>query len=87
VADDEVVDEEIEDPVEDEVTSAARSITEELLRHNVTERSIEKINDFRYYLREFIHSGCKGTAFLRDTQEKNKIFKNIAKIEVKNLDN
>ena len=50
-----VIDQEIEDPIEDHISSSAGSITKELLRHKIAERRIEKIDYFRYYLREFVH--------------------------------
>ena len=62
--DDKVIDEEIEDPIEHEVTSSAGCVTEELLRHDLTERRIEKIDDFSQYVCQFIHKRCKGTTFL-----------------------
>ena len=63
MADNKVINEEIEDPIEHEVAPSARGITEQLLRHDSAERPIEKIDDFGYYLREFVHllsnSGAK----------------------------
>ena len=50
-----VIDQEIEDPIEDHISASAGSITKELFRHKIAERCIEKIDYFRYYLREFIH--------------------------------
>jgi hypothetical protein len=35
-----------------------------LLRHDLTERRIEKIDDFSQYVCQFIHKRCKGTTFL-----------------------
>ena len=61
MADDEVIDEEIEDPVEYHVSSSAGRIAEELFRHDFAERRVEKIDYFRDQLCEFIHIGCKGT--------------------------
>ena len=76
-----VIDQEIEDPIEDHISSSAGSITKELLRHDFAERRIEKIDYFRYYLREFVHTsdlcGCKGTAFLRDMQKNEYFFQKI----------
>ena len=72
VADDEVINKEIEDPIKDEVTTSASSIAEELFRHERTERRIEKINTFGYFLTyifsNFAHIGCKITAFLPNMQ-------------------
>ena len=50
-----VIDEEIEHPVEDEVSPSAGGITEELLRHPVGERTIEKVYDFSYSLSNTVH--------------------------------
>ena len=55
MANDEVIDQEIEDPVKYEVSTTARGITEELFRNPFGKRTVEKINDFCYYLCEFIH--------------------------------
>ena len=64
------------------VSSSAGSITKELLRHKIAERRIEKIDYFRYYLREFVHISdfceCKSTAFLRHMQINITIFEKIA---------
>ena len=77
-----VIDQEIEDPIEDHISSSAGSITKELLRHKIAERRIEKIDYFRYYLREFVHISdfceCKSTAFLRHMQINITIFEKIA---------
>ena len=51
MADNEVVDQEIEHPVEHEVSSSAGCVTEELLRHKVPEGRIEKIYYFGNYFR------------------------------------
>ena len=51
----EVIDEEIEDPVQDHVSSSARGVTEDLFWNPFSERPVEEINYFGYYLREFIH--------------------------------
>ena len=45
-----IINKEIKDPIEDEVTTSAGSITEELFRKDVAERSIEKIYYFCNYL-------------------------------------
>ena len=67
MADDEVVNQEVEYPVEDHVSSAAGRVTEQLFRYQIAERTVEKINDFSDYLRPTIHlssnCGCKGNAF------------------------
>ena len=67
MADNKVINQEIEDPIEHEVAPSARGITEQLLRHDSAERPIEKIDDFGYYLREFVHllsnSGAKVLLF------------------------
>ena len=51
MADNEVVDQEIEHPVEYEVSTSAGCVTEELLRHKVPEGRIEKIYYFGNYFR------------------------------------
>ena len=51
MADDEVVDQKIEHPVKHEVSSSAGCVTEELLRHKVSEGRIEKIYYFGNYFR------------------------------------
>lgn len=50
MADDEVVDQEIEHPVEYEVPTSAGCVTEKLLRHDFAERGIEEI----YYLGDYL---------------------------------
>ena len=76
-----VIDQEIEDPIEDHVSASARGITKELFRHDFAERRIEKIDYFRYYLREFVHISdfceCKSTAFLRHMQINEYFFQKI----------
>ena len=52
---DEIVNQEIKHPVEYHVPASARRIAEQLLRHDSPERRIEKVNDFRYYLRKLVH--------------------------------
>ena len=51
MADDEVIDQEIEHPVEYEVSTSAGCVTEKLLRHKVPEGRIEEIYYFGDYLR------------------------------------
>lgn len=51
----EIINKEIENPVKDKVSSSAGGIPKQLLRYPFGEGTIEKINDFCYYLRQFTH--------------------------------
>lgn len=51
VADDEVIDQEIEHPVQNEVSTSTCGITKELRREPFLERTIEKIYHLGEYLR------------------------------------
>ena len=55
VPDNKVINQEIEYPIEYHIPPSARRITKHLFRHDLAERGIEEIDDFSYYLREFIH--------------------------------
>lgn len=50
-----VIDQEVEYPVQHQITASAGGIAEQLLRHYLPERRIEKINDPSYYLCQFLH--------------------------------
>ena len=63
-----VINQEIQYPIEYHVSTSARRITEQLLRHNIAERLVEEIYNLCNYLREFIHFGHKITAFFRHVQ-------------------
>ena len=77
-----VINQEIEYPIEYHIPSSASSITKELFRHNLAERRIEKIDYFRYDLRELVHlpdfCECKSTAFFLHMQKNITIFQKIA---------
>ena len=47
---DEVINQEIEHPIQHHVSTATSCITEELRREPSAERTIEKVNNFRYYM-------------------------------------
>lgn len=55
VADDEVVDQEIEHPVQHHVPTAAGRITKQLFGHQFPKRRIEKIYDAGNIFRKLIH--------------------------------
>ena len=63
MSDNEVVNEEIENPIENKVSTTAGRIAEQLFRHPFGKRTVEEINYFCNYLREFVHllsnSGAK----------------------------
>lgn len=82
MADDEVVNQEIKHPIEHEVSTTASGIAEQLLRDPFLKRPMEKINYFRYYLREFIHIDCKVTAFLANMQIFQTFFEHIGFIYI-----
>jgi hypothetical protein len=63
-----IIDEKIKHPVEHHISSTTSGIPEQLLRHPLAKRRIEKVNYFGDYLCKFIHIGCKITTFLVNMQ-------------------